>query len=240
LLLEAVGRDLETPRIFGEGKSAILRKAVDQNGGLAFPFEESDEVKKYGRPRELVRVKKNGKAISIATGQPVDLDDDSREGIRFKRSLSEETEEDESILRSMARRKRSASAAELAPKRCREPCCDKEFKRTSDLTRHEKTYSRPQESTTASAIGISQHRKRTTQLQREQSTGDKIRIHDSNPFDRYRASNRTSLYDSNLSTATSSIPMPIPNRRSPGLPPLPPPRHLADMPDLAWRWGNSH
>jgi hypothetical protein len=109
----------------------------------------SDEVKlhggltKNGRPAELVRVKKNGKAISIATGEPVDLDEDSKDAIRFKRSLSEEAEEDESILRSMARRKRSASAAELAPKRCREPGCDKEFKRPCDLTKHEKTHSRP-------------------------------------------------------------------------------------------------
>ena len=98
---------------------------------------------KNGRPAELVRVKKNGKAISIATGMPVDLEEDSKEGIQFKRSLSEEAEDDESILRSMARRKRSASAAELAPKRCREPGCDKEFKRPCDLTKHEKTHSRP-------------------------------------------------------------------------------------------------
>ncbi len=37
----------------------------------------------------------------------------------------------------------SISAAELAPKRCREPGCDKEFKRPCDLTKHEKTHSRP-------------------------------------------------------------------------------------------------
>ncbi|KAH7354759.1 putative zinc finger transcription factor ace1 [Rhexocercosporidium sp. MPI-PUGE-AT-0058] len=111
--------------------------------------ESTDEVKlhggltKNGRPAELVRVKKNGKAISIATGLPVDIEEDSKDAMRFKRSLSEEAEEDESILRSMARRKRSASAAELAPKRCREPGCDKEFKRPCDLTKHEKTHSRP-------------------------------------------------------------------------------------------------
>jgi len=109
--------------------------------------ESSDEVRlhgglaKNGRPAELVRVKKNGKAISIMTGEPIDLDEDSK--VQFKRSLSEEAEDDESILRSMARRKRSASAAELAPKRCREPGCDKEFKRPCDLTKHEKTHSRP-------------------------------------------------------------------------------------------------
>ncbi|PVH84253.1 hypothetical protein DL98DRAFT_84872 [Cadophora sp. DSE1049] len=111
--------------------------------------ESTDEVRlhggltKNGRPAELVRVKKNGKAISVATGLPVDIEEDSKDAMRFKRSLSEEAEEDESILRSMARRKRSASAAELAPKRCREPGCDKEFKRPCDLTKHEKTHSRP-------------------------------------------------------------------------------------------------
>lgn len=111
--------------------------------------EAGDEVRlhggltKNGRPAELIRVKKNGKAISMATGLPVELEEDSKEAMRFKRSLSEEAEEDESILRSMARRKRSASAAELAPKRCREPGCEKEFKRPCDLTKHEKTHSRP-------------------------------------------------------------------------------------------------
>ncbi len=109
----------------------------------------TDEVKLHGgltengRPAELVRVKKNGKAISIATGMPVDLDADNKAAVHFKRSLSEEAEDAESVLRSMARRKRSASAAELAPKRCREPGCDKEFKRPCDLTKHEKTHSRP-------------------------------------------------------------------------------------------------
>jgi hypothetical protein len=110
----------------------------------------TDEVRlhggltKNGRPAELVRVKKNGKAISVATGLPIELDDeDTKDSMRFKRSLSQEAEDDEAIMRSMARRKRSASAAELAPKRCREPGCDKEFKRPCDLTKHEKTHSRP-------------------------------------------------------------------------------------------------
>ncbi|TAQ85111.1 hypothetical protein B7494_g6567, partial [Chlorociboria aeruginascens] len=110
--------------------------------------ESSDEVKlhgglmKNGRPAELVRVKKNGKAISIATGNPIDLEEDLKSPV-VKRSMSEEAEDEESIMRSMARRKRSASAAELAPKRCREFGCDKEFKRPCDLTKHEKTHSRP-------------------------------------------------------------------------------------------------
>ncbi|EDN91917.1 hypothetical protein SS1G_07778 [Sclerotinia sclerotiorum 1980 UF-70] len=85
----------------------------------------SDEVKLHGgltrngRPAELVRInKKTGKAVSIATGKPVDMDDDDNKSMRFKRSLSEEAEDEESVMRSMARRKKDASAAELAPKFC--------------------------------------------------------------------------------------------------------------------------
>jgi uncharacterized C2H2 Zn-finger protein len=109
----------------------------------------TDEIKlhggltKNGRPAELVRVNDHGKAVSIATGMPVDIDEDSKGALQMKRSLSQEVEDDEAILRSMARRKRSASAAELAPKKCRAPGCDKEFKRPCDLTKHEKTHSRP-------------------------------------------------------------------------------------------------
>lgn len=110
----------------------------------------SDEVKLHGgltrngRPAELVRInKKTGQAVSIATGKPVDMDDDDNKSMRFKRSLSEEAEDEESVMRSMARRKKDASAAELAPKFCREPGCDKSFKRPCDLTKHEKTHSRP-------------------------------------------------------------------------------------------------
>jgi uncharacterized C2H2 Zn-finger protein len=110
----------------------------------------TDEVKlmgglaSTGRPAELVRVKKNGKAISIATGQPVEeMEEDSKSPIRFKRSMSEQLEDEEEIMRSMARRKKNASPAELAPKKCKEPGCNKEFKRPCDLTKHEKTHSRP-------------------------------------------------------------------------------------------------
>ncbi|KAK8056812.1 Zinc finger transcription factor ace1 [Apiospora rasikravindrae] len=110
----------------------------------------TDEVKlmggisSTGRPAELVRVKKNGKAISIATGQPVeDLDEDTKAPIRFKRSMSEQLEDEEEIMRSMARRKKNADPSEYAPKKCKEPGCNKEFKRPCDLTKHEKTHSRP-------------------------------------------------------------------------------------------------
>jgi hypothetical protein len=106
----------------------------------------ADEVKLYGgiaengRPAELIRVKKDGTAISMATGKPINLEESS---IKIKRSLSEQLEDEEEIMRSMARRKKNATAEELAPKKCREPGCNKEFKRPCDLTKHEKTHSRP-------------------------------------------------------------------------------------------------
>jgi hypothetical protein len=112
-------------------------------------FDRSDEVKLYGgvakngRPAELVRVKKSGVAVSLSTGQRIKMEsiEDEERGV-MKRSLSEEQDDEESVFRSMARRKRSATA-EIAPKRCREPGCTKEFKRSCDLTKHEKTHSRP-------------------------------------------------------------------------------------------------
>lgn len=110
----------------------------------------TDEVKLHGgllvngKPAELVRVTKDGKAFSLATGQPIDvIDEEVKESARIKRSLSEQLEDDESIMRSMARRKKNATPEELAPKKCREPGCNKEFKRPCDLTKHEKTHSRP-------------------------------------------------------------------------------------------------
>ncbi|KOS16678.1 Zinc finger transcription factor ace1 [Escovopsis weberi] len=119
-------------------KSEILPDDMD--------FDQSDEIRLHGgiaengRPAELVRVKKDGTAISMATGKVVDLNESPAQ---LKRSLSEQREDEEEIMRSMARRKKNASPEELAPKRCREPGCTKEFKRPCDLTKHEKTHSRP-------------------------------------------------------------------------------------------------
>ncbi|KAK4130429.1 hypothetical protein BT67DRAFT_429612 [Trichocladium antarcticum] len=110
-------------------------------------FSSTDEIKLHGgihingRPAELVRIKKNGKMISMATGEPIEDDAESVAG--FKRSASQELEDEEEIMRSMARRKKNASPEELAPKKCREVGCNKEFKRPCDLTKHEKTHSRP-------------------------------------------------------------------------------------------------
>ncbi|KAK3362781.1 hypothetical protein B0T25DRAFT_586943 [Lasiosphaeria hispida] len=123
-----------------------------ENGEQAgeMDVDPTDEIKLHGgihvngRPAELVRVKKNGKAISIATGKPVDVLEEEGDGaVRIKRSASEELEDEEEITRSMARRKKNASPEELAPKKCREVGCNKVFKRPCDLTKHEKTHSRP-------------------------------------------------------------------------------------------------
>ncbi|KAM3077483.1 hypothetical protein ACMFMG_006822 [Clarireedia jacksonii] len=126
-------------------------KEKEEKGEVADEMEAhpSDEVKlhggltKNGRPAELVRIRKDGKAISMATGKPVDMDEDENSAMKMKRSLSDEDDDDESVFRSMARRKKDASAAELAPKFCREPGCGKFFKRPCDLTKHVKTHSRP-------------------------------------------------------------------------------------------------
>jgi hypothetical protein len=111
----------------------------------------ADEVRLYGgvakngRQPELVRVKKDGRAFSMATGKSVELDedDDFKGSPRLKRSLSASPEDDDDVSRSMARRKKNPTPEELAPKKCREPGCNKEFKRPCDLTKHEKTHSRP-------------------------------------------------------------------------------------------------
>jgi hypothetical protein len=124
-----------------------LASVKDKNGlGDEMDIDSLDEIRLHGgiaengRPAELIRVKKDGSAISLATGKPVDT---AELPAPIKRSLSEQRDDEEEIMRSMARRKKNATAEELAPKKCREPGCNKEFKRPCDLTKHEKTHSRP-------------------------------------------------------------------------------------------------
>jgi hypothetical protein len=88
-------------------------------------------LSKNGRPVELVR-EKDGKVIPLVTGS---------ENAYRKRSLSEEDlEDDDDIMRSMARRRKSDKPGDVLHM-CRD--CKKEFKRPCDLTKHEKTHSRP-------------------------------------------------------------------------------------------------
>ena len=87
-----------------------------------------------GRPAELVRIK-NGQAISLRTGQPIQTDGSPT----LKRAGS--TGPDDDLLHSMARRKKTEAEKAKQIQRCSE--CNKEFKRPCDLTKHEKTHSRP-------------------------------------------------------------------------------------------------
>ena len=107
----------------------------------------TDEIKLHGgihingRPAELVHVKANGQAYSVVTGKPVDPIEDSKpQAFHVPGTKSEELEDEEEILRSMARRKKTEG---LDLRKCSEPGCHKEFKRRADLSKHEKAHSRP-------------------------------------------------------------------------------------------------
>lgn len=85
-----------------------------------------------GRPMELVR-EKNGKAIPIA--------EEAENGYKVsKRALSDDEMDEDEVTRSMARRRKSEKPGDVMHT-CRD--CKKEFKRPCDLTKHEKTHSRP-------------------------------------------------------------------------------------------------
>jgi hypothetical protein len=91
-----------------------------------------------GKPAELVR-KKNGQTIPL-------IPEDSRpsdETMSSKRPHSDDEyddDDDDDVYRSMARRRKSDKAGDVM-----HVCstCRKEFKRPCDLTKHEKTHSRP-------------------------------------------------------------------------------------------------
>ncbi|OBT80485.1 hypothetical protein VF21_00907 [Pseudogymnoascus sp. 05NY08] len=138
-----------TLRIESSGARAPSRRYKKTTAN--HPRSRAEQIKLYGgvakngRPAELVRVKNDGTAISLATGKQIkmeSIEDDEKNSVMMKRSLSQELDDEESIMRSMARRKRSATA-EIQAKKCSEPGCTKEFKRSCDLTKHEKTHSRP-------------------------------------------------------------------------------------------------
>ncbi|CAD6573929.1 MAG: copper-binding transcription factor [Alectoria sarmentosa] len=103
-----------------DGEVIILNIISDEqlslHGGLG----------RTGRPAELVRIK-DGQAISLRSGEVVEPD----------KAMGP----DDDLHYSMARRRKSEQAAAKQAQRCSE--CDKEFKRPCDLTKHEKTHSRP-------------------------------------------------------------------------------------------------
>ncbi|KAI4236100.1 MAG: hypothetical protein LQ349_002752 [Xanthoria aureola] len=103
--------------------------AMDERLGLHGGLSQN------GQPAELVRIK-NGQNISLRTG--LAMGPSSSSGGE-KHTSDEEFDDDP--LRSMARRPKSAQAAVKQVQKCRD--CDKIFKRPCDLTKHEKTHSRP-------------------------------------------------------------------------------------------------
>ena len=88
-------------------------------------------VTQDGSPLELVR-EKDGKTIPLATNE-------ERAAAASKRSVGEDSD-DELAIRSMARRRKSEKPGDVVHV-CRD--CHKSFKRPCDLTKHEKTHSRP-------------------------------------------------------------------------------------------------
>lgn len=94
---------------------------------------------KTGQLAELVRTK-DGRSVSLRTG--IDLSvGQSSQGFQpnVKRCVDEVLDED--VLRSMARRRKSDQPVMKDIQKCRD--CSKVFKRPCDLTKHEKTHSRP-------------------------------------------------------------------------------------------------
>ena len=110
-------RDNEHVLTFESDERLVLHGGLNQNG----------------RPAELAR-SKDGKLISLRTGEPIDMDAESP----MRKDFATQEERDEYEL-SMARRRKNAP--EKVSQRCSD--CDKEFKRPCDLTKHEKTHSRP-------------------------------------------------------------------------------------------------
>jgi uncharacterized C2H2 Zn-finger protein len=84
---------------------------------------------------ELVR-EKNGKVIPLKEGSSFD----DAGSVAAKRSHDDDDSDDDSVKRSMARRRKSEKPGDVMHV-CRD--CKKEFKRPCDLTKHEKTHSRP-------------------------------------------------------------------------------------------------
>jgi hypothetical protein len=121
----------------GPGWPRIQTQPIDQGEFVRSNSEPSDRISdetlslmgglsQTGRPAELVR-SSNGKSYSLRTGEEVNMEEFKQGN---KRAVEEDLEED--ILRSMARRKKSAGLGSKEEQRCKE--CDKLFKRPCDLT----------------------------------------------------------------------------------------------------------
>ncbi|RVX69940.1 hypothetical protein B0A52_05775 [Exophiala mesophila] len=121
----------------GSSSSASESATVEESDDMA--YSPDDEVTleggldETGNFAELVRWK-DGKGISLRTGQPYE----PLAGLKRQSS----TALDEDIARSMARRKKGY-IPEFIEMKCSDKTCDKTFTRKCDLSKHEKTHSRP-------------------------------------------------------------------------------------------------
>ncbi|RDI89344.1 hypothetical protein Vi05172_g647 [Venturia inaequalis] len=122
-------------------RSRAKRESGEEKDEMDYSSDEEivleGGLSKNGRPAELVR-KKDGKLIPLSERSGLDTAKGSSSS--SKRPLSDDSEMDDEILRSMARRRKSDKPGDVM-----HPCtvCAKEFKRPCDLTKHEKTHSRP-------------------------------------------------------------------------------------------------
>lgn len=103
----------------GDKADGVIDLRLTLEGGIA----------KTGRPAEFV-AHKDGESISMRTGEAYN----EHSGPSMKRKA------DDGVVRSMARRKKNAPPMDIN-KKCE--FCDKVFQRPCDLTKHEKTHSRP-------------------------------------------------------------------------------------------------
>ncbi|KAJ5475583.1 hypothetical protein N7539_007870 [Penicillium diatomitis] len=120
----------------GKGKGRVSEN--EEMNGVSVPSATlNGGLTVNGRVAELV-ILKDGEVISMATGKPYQ----GPSAIKRAHGPSEADEEalDEGVMRSMARRKKNAPPMDINQK-CDH--CDKVFKRPCDLTKHEKTHSRP-------------------------------------------------------------------------------------------------
>ncbi|KAH1308780.1 hypothetical protein KXW65_008894 [Aspergillus fumigatus] len=137
--LDLVAQIRRYAAMINESRSSMpSNREPAQNGAKASAPNEhitlEGGLSKNGRPAELV-VHKDGEMISLRTGKPYE----ENAVPAMKRSLSLGSV-DEGVERSMARRKKNAPPMDINQK-CKD--CDKVFKRPCDLTKHEKTHSRP-------------------------------------------------------------------------------------------------
>lgn len=138
--VDAMGQGFKEYHLSDQGTSGSAQRAPTGSSGMR---QLHGGIAVNGRPAELISIDKDGRAISHAIGEVVDVNRNIESDSRIKRPHSEELADEDEIARSLARRRKNAGPEELEPKKCREPGCTREFNRACDLTKHEKTHTRP-------------------------------------------------------------------------------------------------